>query len=113
MSAPRRLKFGLGADVDERDAVAKPSPLLTELAPRTPLALAQLHWPAAAGEQIATHAQPVSERGGVLTVACSTAAWAQELDLMQERLLAALRDRGAGESLRSIRFTADLARHLD
>ena len=29
--------------------------------------------------------QPVAERDGVVTVACRSAAWAQELDLMQER----------------------------
>jgi predicted nucleic acid-binding Zn ribbon protein len=56
-------------------------------APQTPLAAVQLAWPDAVGERIAGVAEPVSERGGRVTVACTTAVWAQELDLMQDDIL--------------------------
>jgi predicted nucleic acid-binding Zn ribbon protein len=63
------------------------------LAPPTLLAAVQRAWPQAAGE-FAAHAQPIRERDGVVTVACSAAVWASELDLMSElvveRLNAAL-----------------------
>jgi predicted nucleic acid-binding Zn ribbon protein len=66
----------------------------SQLSPDTPLADAQAVWRAAVGEAIAEQAQPVSERSGILTVACSASVWAQELDLMAasiiERLNAAL-----------------------
>ena len=58
-----------------------------ELAPETVLAEAQAAWGAAVGEAIAEQAQPVSERGGVLTIACSASVWAQELDLMSESII--------------------------
>jgi predicted nucleic acid-binding Zn ribbon protein len=70
-------------------------PLRESLAPATPLAEVQRVWPEVAGAAIAREAAPVSERAGVVTVACSASVWAQELDLMAplliERLNAALR----------------------
>jgi predicted nucleic acid-binding Zn ribbon protein len=64
------------------------------LVPETLLAEAQAVWRSSVGEVIAEQAQPVSERGGVLTIGCSASVWAQELDLMApsiiERLNAAL-----------------------
>jgi predicted nucleic acid-binding Zn ribbon protein len=59
-------------------------------APQTPLAAVQLAWPAAVGERIAKVAEPVAERGGRVTVACTSAVWAQELDLMQAQILVGL-----------------------
>jgi len=55
--------------------------------PATLLAAVQSAWPAAVGEAIAREATPVSERSGVVTVACSSSAWAQELDLLGARIL--------------------------
>ncbi|MGB2710682.1 MAG: DUF721 domain-containing protein, partial [Conexibacter sp.] len=53
-------------------------------------------WPRVAGEAIAREATPVTARGDVLTIACSSSVWAHELDLMApvllERLNAALPD---------------------
>jgi predicted nucleic acid-binding Zn ribbon protein len=64
------------------------------LAPATLLAEVQRAWPEAAGAAFARVSEPVSERAGVVGVACSAAVWAQELDLMSEavtgRLNAAL-----------------------
>jgi predicted nucleic acid-binding Zn ribbon protein len=57
------------------------------LAPATLLAEVQRAWPEAAGEAFAQASEPVAERDGVVTVACVSAVWAQELDLLSERVL--------------------------
>jgi predicted nucleic acid-binding Zn ribbon protein len=79
--------------------------LADELAPQTVLGDVQRAWPQVVGPAIAAQAQPVSERGGVLTVACAASVWAQELDLMSvqivERLNAAVGS-GAISRLRCI-----------
>jgi predicted nucleic acid-binding Zn ribbon protein len=64
----------------------------TALAPATLLAEVQRLWPAAAGEAFAGASEPVSERDGVVTVACRSAVWAQELDLLSERVLERLNE---------------------
>jgi predicted nucleic acid-binding Zn ribbon protein len=86
--------------------------------PRTLLAAVQDAWPRAAGEAVVAQADPVSEREGVVTVACRSATWAQELDLLQAELLERLNralsewDRaGAEDPVKALRFTADAARH--
>jgi len=80
-------------------------PLREALAPKTLLAEVQRAWPAAAGTAIAREASPVSERGGVVTVACAASVWAQELDLMapllMEKLNAAI-DVGEVKRLRCV-----------
>jgi predicted nucleic acid-binding Zn ribbon protein len=58
-----------------------------ELAPDTMLAEAQAAWRASVGDAIAEQARPISERGGVLTIACSASVWAQELDLMAPAII--------------------------
>ena len=50
--------------------------------PPTLLARVQASWVAAAGPGLAAAATPVSEREGVVTVACESAVWAQELELL-------------------------------
>lgn len=78
----------------------------TKLAPATSLARAQAVWAGAVGERIAVCAKPVSEADGVLTVACESAVWAQELDLMQADLLSRLeQEMGPDCQIRSLRFT--------
>ena len=77
--APRRLDSALAA-------------LTEQLAPATTLARVQARWPDAVGEAIAAEAEPVSERDGVVTVACRSAVWAQELDLMATDLVARLNE---------------------
>ena len=72
-------------------------------APKTGLASAQGAWSGAVGAQIAEVAQPISERSGTLTVECTNAMWAQELDLMQTQLLERLKEalgEGAPEALK-------------
>jgi predicted nucleic acid-binding Zn ribbon protein len=68
-------------------------PLRDALAPETLLAEVQRVWAEAVGEAIASEATPRSERGGIVTVACSSSLWAHELDLMAPSILAALNQR--------------------
>ena len=85
--------------------------VLAETAPRTLLAEVQTAWPGACGEAIAAEASPVSEREGVITVACRSSTWASELDLMQARLVERLNAAVTAGAVRGLRFTADAARH--
>jgi hypothetical protein len=54
----------------------------------------------------------------VITVACRSATWAQELDLLQSELLERLNgalaegdEEGLAARVEALRFTADAARH--
>ena len=62
-------------------------------APATLLARVQTAWPRTAGHALATAARPVAERDGVVTMACESAAWAQELELLAPALLTRLNER--------------------
>src|SRR5688572_19364497 len=80
-----------------RRTVPKPlGPALDRVAdrlmPATLLAAVERAWPEAVGEAIAEVSRPVAERGGVVTVACSAAVWAQEIDLMSELLVERLNE---------------------
>ena len=83
---------------------------LAEAAPKTPLAALQAAWGEVVGEQIATVATPVSERGGEVLVSCTDSVWAQELDLMQGQLLERLKGRLGEQSPQSLRFRVTDAR---
>ena len=77
--------------------------LADQLEPPTPLAAVQRAWPRAAGA-FATVSEPVSERDGVVVIACDSAVWAQELELMSEVVVAKLNEtlgRPAVKRLRS------------
>jgi predicted nucleic acid-binding Zn ribbon protein len=80
---------------------------LSEAAPKTKLAAVQAAWAATVGERIAAVARPISERAGTLTVACSDPVWAQELDLMQGRLLDGLRERLGEQAPKLLRFRVE------
>jgi len=73
-------------------------------APRTGLAAAQAAWAGVVGEQVAAVATPVSERAGTLTIECADSVWAQELDLMQDRLLERLRSQLGEQAPATLRF---------
>jgi predicted nucleic acid-binding Zn ribbon protein len=75
--APRPLAAAIGEALERAE-------------PATLLAAVQSAWPEAVGEAIAREATPVSERSGVITVACSSSAWAQELDLLSANIVAKL-----------------------
>jgi predicted nucleic acid-binding Zn ribbon protein len=75
--------------------------------PATLLAAVQSAWPGAVGEAVAREASPVSERDGVITVACRSATWAQELDLLSGQILDQVRENLPDwATLVAIRFTA-------
>ena len=80
--------------------------LADRLAPQTTLAAVQRVWPDAVGEVIAAQAEPTGERGGVLTVTCSSAVWAQELDLMGPDLVGRINAALGAESVVSLRCSA-------
>jgi predicted nucleic acid-binding Zn ribbon protein len=73
------------------------------LAPATLLAEVQRAWPTAAGEAFAANAIPDGERDGVVRVACSSSVWAQELDLMSERVVEALNEALGRPAVRRLR----------
>jgi len=107
---PRRGPRPVGGALREVRAKAEPPTLL---------AAVQGAWAGAAGAAVSREAEPVAEREGVITVACRTATWAQELDLLQtellERLDAALAAPESGRSVgtvRGLRFTADGAKRF-
>ena len=77
--------------------------LTDAIAPATLLAEVQRVWPRVAGERFARSAEPVSERDGVITVACESAVWAQELDLLSERVIAAVNEAIGKPAVRRLR----------
>ena len=94
------------------------APAARRARPRTLLAAVQEVWPQVAGTAVAAEAAPVAECRGLVTVACRSATWAQELDLLQldliERLNAAVSEAdpdGPETPVSGLRFTADAARH--
>jgi predicted nucleic acid-binding Zn ribbon protein len=92
-SAPRPIGFALES-------------LRERLEPATPLAAVQRVWPQVAGEVVAREAQPVSERAGTVTIACRSAVWAQELDLMSPELVVRLTGALERPLVTSLRCTA-------
>ena len=80
--------------------------LADRLAPQTTLAEVQRAWPDAVGDVIAAQAEPTSEREGVLTVTCSSAVWAQELDLMGPDLVGRINAALGAETLLSLRCSS-------
>ena len=86
------------------------SALADRLAPQTPLAEVQRVWEEAVGAVVAAQAEPTGEREGVLVVTCSSAVWAQELDLMASDLIERLNGLLGSASVRSLRCQAVSAR---
>jgi predicted nucleic acid-binding Zn ribbon protein len=72
-------------------------------APATPLAAVQRVWPDVAGPAVAREAHPLAERAGVVTVGCSSAVWAHELDLLGPALVEALNRALGGTPVRRLR----------
>ena len=93
----RRAPRPVGAALDGVTATLAPATLLAEV---------QRVWPAAAGDAFAQASEPVSERDGVVTVACASAVWAQELDLLSERVLERLEAELGRRAVRRLRAQA-------
>ncbi len=77
-----------------------------EVMPDTLIAAVQRVWPAAAGPALAAVATPHSERAGVVTVRCGSAVWAQELDLLSPRVVAALNEHLGRRAVTGLRADA-------
>jgi predicted nucleic acid-binding Zn ribbon protein len=77
--------------------------LAERLAPLTLLADVQRVWEQAVGDVIAAQAEPTGERDGMLVVTCSSAVWAQELDLMGPDLTTRLNALLGAERVRGLR----------
>jgi predicted nucleic acid-binding Zn ribbon protein len=92
---PRPVSFALDALADA-------------LTPPTALAAIQRAWPEAAGA-FANVAEPTREHDGVVTVACDSAVWAQELDLMSEAVVARLNAALGREAVKRLRAQATRA----
>ena len=76
-------------------------------APPGLLASVQSAWPEVAGTLVAKEAEPVLERDGVVTIACSSAVWRQELELLAGELEERLNERLAGRArVAELRFRA-------
>ena len=84
--------------------------LADSLRPATGLGAVQAVWAEAVGPAIAREAMPVSERAGTVTVACTSAVWAQEIGLMAPSLCTALNDRLGREVVTALRCTARTVR---
>jgi predicted nucleic acid-binding Zn ribbon protein len=84
-----------------------------ELAPNTLLAAVQRLWREAVGESAAEHALPTAERGGVLTVSCAEAVWAQELELMGPAIVERLNSRLPERQITRLRCLSVPARQHD
>jgi predicted nucleic acid-binding Zn ribbon protein len=89
--APRPLAKALAEVVGE----ARPAGLL---------ATVQSAWPVVAGPSLAAAASPVSEREGIVTVACESGAWAHELELLAPDLLGRLNEQLGGARVERLRF---------
>ena len=88
--APRSLAGALGE-------------LTASLAPASTLAHVQEVWEGVTGSAIASSARPTAEHGGVLTITCEAAVWAQELDLMAGDLIPRLNAALGGDDIRALR----------
>lgn len=77
--------------------------LTSALAPATTLARVQKIWELAVGPAIAAAAQPSAEHDGVLTVTCTAAVWAQELDLISGDLIPRLNAALSADVVRELR----------
>jgi predicted nucleic acid-binding Zn ribbon protein len=66
---------------------------LGQAAPAGLLARVQAVWADVAGAVVAEESAPVAERDGTVTVACRSAVWAQELELLAGDLTGRLNDR--------------------
>lgn len=91
--APRPLSFAL-----ERVSAT--------LEPATILARVQGCWADAVGDVVSSEARPVSERDGVVSVACRSSVWAQELELLGPELVEKVNAALGDDAVARLRFKA-------
>jgi hypothetical protein len=68
------------------------------------LAAVEAAWTEIVGENVAKNSRPVQLAGDALVVATRSSAWSEQLSLLAERILAALRGRFGLRDLRRLRF---------
>jgi predicted nucleic acid-binding Zn ribbon protein len=95
--APRPLAIALEA-------------LTGRLAPATLLGDVQRVWEQSAGPAIAREAAPVFEREGTVTLACSSAVWMAEIDLLGPGLVAQINAQLGSERVTAVRCVATTGR---
>ena len=78
--------------------------LAEELAPDTPLGSVQAVWPGVVGEAITGVTTVISEREGLLEVACVSSVWADELSMMEPEIRRRINDALGGDAIESIKF---------
>jgi predicted nucleic acid-binding Zn ribbon protein len=78
--------------------------VVPDVSPATVLARVQQAWPEVAGPGMAAAARPVSERDGVVTIACESGVWAQELELLGGDLLTRLNASLGDAPVQKLRF---------
>jgi len=61
-------------------------------------------WPAIVGADVAAHTEPISLIDGALLVRCSSTAWATQLGLAHNEILATIRASAPGALVESLRF---------
>ena len=106
MESSAKITPDLAAEVDAAES-SNLLDVVVELAGDEPEAADM----AAAKEAFARAAEPVAERDGVITVACDSAVWAQELDLLSERVVEALNGAIGRPAVRRLRPRALPARY--
>ena len=89
-----------------RQAGLAMSSLVDELAPQTLLADVQRVWQTVVGDAVAEQAMPTADRGGTLTITCSSAVWAQELDLMGPAVVERLNGALGREAVTALRCSS-------
>jgi predicted nucleic acid-binding Zn ribbon protein len=100
---------------NQRSRVPRPAAVAIDalsdsLAPQTTISAVQRAWTDVAGDLIAAECEPTSERGGVVTVTCSSAVWAQELDLLSSELIERLNAVLEGQLVTALRCQSGHAR---
>jgi predicted nucleic acid-binding Zn ribbon protein len=70
-----------------------------------------VHWKKIVGEEIAQHATPVSILDGTLTIQSSSTAWATQLQLMSNDLLAMIQKDATGVLIERIVFIGPHGHH--
>jgi hypothetical protein len=79
-----------------------------EVRPAGLLAAVQAAWPGVAGKALEASTAPVSERAGTVTIACESAVWAHELELLAADLVARLNEQleatGEADRVDGLRF---------
>lgn len=81
--------------------------LVGTVAPLTVLARVQVIWKAAVGEAIAREAEPVFERAGILSIACRSSVWANEIELLSNQLITKINEELKSQSVSSLRIKID------